>query len=238
MKTPRLRDTSGFGVVDLLIAFAVVTGFVALFIGVVNSQNMMTEQNRTSATFDRIVAGVRALAGNPAALRNSMRAVSPDGTTVVNPALAACAGGTPANGCIGQTDSPFTLYAPFITNGAGGPVISPVTSPSDSATPMHFDNWGSPCAPAGPSCALTVFTTMRAQCSPPPQDSSLTGPGSLTVAMLTPQSNCTIANVIEVTYTIQLDPTLNPDPALSVFLTPVTGTVATPVVLISGNLPQ
>lgn len=237
MKPPRLTSAAGFGIVDLLIAFAVVTGFMALFIGFVNSQNMLSEQNRTSATFDRIVSGVRSLAGNPAALRNSMRAVT-GGTTFVNPALAACAGGTPLNGCVGQTDSPFTLYAPFITNGPSGPVISPVTSPSGSSSPMHFDTWGSPCATPGPSCALIVFTTMRAQCAPPPQDASLTAPGSLTAAMLTPQANCTIANVIEITYTIQVDSTVNPDPALSVFLSPVTGTIATPVVLISGNQPQ
>lgn len=238
MKSLRLCSAAGFGMIELLIAFAIVMGFVAFFINAVDSQNIMSQHNRASETFDRIVAGVRDLAGNPAALRNSMRAVSADGATVVNPALAACAGGEPLNGCVGQTDYPFTLYAPFVTNGSGGALIQPVSSPSGSPNPMHFDAWGTPCATGSPTCPLIVLTSMRAQCAPAAQDPSKTGPGSLTAAMLTPQSNCTIADMIDVSYTIKLDPTITPDPALSPFLTPVTGTVSTPVVLISGNQPQ
>jgi hypothetical protein len=50
---------------------------------------------------------------------------------------------------------------------------------------------------------------------------------------------CTVADVIEVTYTVRLDQSVETsDPELKAFVTPISGTVVVSVEAISGNKPQ
>lgn len=237
--TPHSKDIkqAGFTIIDTLVAFTIILTLAGLICSVAVNQQKMRALSQTGTTFDRIFSGVRSLAGNPAALRNSMRALSADGSTVVNPELLACAGGTPANNCTSQIDYPFTLYSPLINMSSGSPSVQAITSPMNSTTPSRFDAWGAPCPAGNTTCPLLVFTSFRAQCGPNQQVSQAVG--TLTPAMLLPLNTCTVAEAIDVTYSIQLDPNLTAStPGLAAFSVPVTGVIATSVVAISGDQPQ
>ncbi|MNL40152.1 hypothetical protein D3C87_1624780 [compost metagenome] len=100
---------------------------------------------------------------------------------------------------------------------------------------MRIDTFGAPCPIAGPGCPLLVFTSFRAQCGPPPPPA----PPAIPTNDLSPAATCTVADVIEVTYYVQLDSDVAvTDPELRNFITPITGSVVVPVVAISGNMPQ
>lgn len=160
------------------------------------------------------------------------------GGLAVNPELLACAGGNPVNSCQSGVEYDLTLYSPFLELSATGSVlgVQPISSPRGSAAPMRLDAFGSPCAVAGPDCPLLVFTSFKAQCGPPPPPA--TPPSPITL-QLVPQSTCTVADVIEVIYSVQLDPNVTAtDPHLATLTSPVKGSVVVPVVAISGNLPQ
>lgn len=231
------KRSAGFTLIEVMISLALVSIFVYMVINYSSELNKHSNLSRSNNTKNRILAGVRDLAGMPASLRVSMRA-SASGVAI-NPELLACAGGNPINGCkSGGPEIPFTLYSPLISrtpSGAsmGGSIIS---APLNSTKPVRIDTFGTAClpdTPAGPRCPLLVFTSFRAQCGPLPN--AAPGPA----ADLAPMATCTVADVIEVTYYIQLDPEVAiTDPELKSFLTPVSGTVVVPVVEISGNKPQ
>lgn len=238
MRTTPFINQRGLSLLEVMVAAGVVGVFALVMISYSNVVQISTGLARSMSTRDRILSGVRGVAGMPAALRNSMRASRADGS-IVNPELLACAGGNPANSCDDGKVYPLTLYSPLIMmNSAGQPIgIQAITSPFGTANPMRFDNFGVYCQTANQGCALLVYTSFRPKCGPtalpnPP-------PAVITQKMLEPQKKCTIADVIEVTYQVQLDPALaesNPD--LSPFLAPLTGTVAVSVIEISGNVSQ
>ncbi len=232
------RDERGFTLIEAMITIGLLA--VLMLASITNYDTYKTQNNmvRTSVATDRIMASVRTFAKMPAALRNSARA-SLDGQRI-NPDLYACVSGVPANGCKnGGTETPFTLYSPLVALDAlGNPSgIHPVSAPSESTKPARYDAFGSPCQQAGPTCPIQVFTSFKAQCPPKP----LAGPVPvvLTPDLMQPMPTCTIAVHISVTYTVQLDPDVVADfPSLGVLSRPVSGTVTTPVILISGNTPQ
>ncbi|MNL32592.1 hypothetical protein D3C87_1544560 [compost metagenome] len=197
--------------------------------------NKHSNINRSNNTKNRILAGVRDLAGMPASLRVSMRA-SANGAAI-NPELLACAGGNPVNSCKTGVEIPFTLYSPLIQRSNTGQVLGalPISAPLGSNTPMRIDTFGAPCTVAGPGCPLLVSTSFKAQCGPPSLPAGPPSPG----VDLAPTATCTVADVIEVTYYVRLDSQVaNADPELTSFVTPISGSVVVPVVAISGNVPQ
>jgi hypothetical protein len=193
---------------------------------------------RTRSAQERIVSAVRTFAGMPAALRNSMRAST--GGQQKNPVLYACTSGNPANSCPnGGAQIPLTLYSPLVAlDGAGNPVgIRAVSAPSNSPTGARFDVFGQPCTIPSSECPIEVFTSFQAQCPPAPVP--LLDPSVVNPALLVQMPVCTIADLIHVTYTIRLDPNLAGQyPVLQSFIKPVTGSIATPVLQISGNMAQ
>lgn len=220
---------------EVMIALALVSIFVYMVLNYSSVLNKHSNRSRSNNTKNRILSGVRDLAGMPASLRVSMRA-SGSGAAI-NPKLLACAGGNPINGCTSGEEVPFTLYSPLIQRSSTGAILgaSPISAPLGSTTPMRIDTFGAPCTTASPGCPLLVFTSFKAQCGPPPLPPGAPSP----TIELSPLANCTVADVIEVTYYVQLDSDVAvTDPELTTFVTPITGTVVVPVVAISGNKPQ
>lgn len=230
----------GFTMIEVVVALGLVSIFAIMVINYTSILGKQSNINRSNNTKNRILSGIRDLAGMPASLRVSMRA-SANGVPI-NPKLLACAGGNPVNGCKdNDIATPFTLFSPIIERWPNGTIKGavPISAPFDSPKVMRFDTFGAYCekvtAPT-PTCPLLVFTSFKAQCGPPPAPA--TPPSPVTLALV-PQAECTIADVIEVTYQVKLDPALEvTDPELKSFITPISGTVVVPVVKISGNVPQ
>jgi prepilin-type N-terminal cleavage/methylation domain-containing protein len=237
--SPQAMTSDGFTLIEVVVALAIVTMICVAALYSFESVDRLASVAQTRGTEDRIIAGVRGLAGSPAALRNSMRALSPDGLTPANPKLLACAGGNPMNDCQNGTTFDLTLYAPVVSLDQNGvPSIQPITAPIGSANVFSFDAWGSPCLDDGSaSCPLIVSTSFQAQCGPASLSvADLAAP--VTPAQIAPMALCSVADQIAVTYVVQLNPAAASAPGLSAFAKAVTGTVTTPVAAISGNLPQ
>lgn len=230
------KQRNGFTMVEVVVALALVSIFAIMVTHYSSTLNKNSNIHRSNNTKNRILSGIRDLAGMPASLRVSMRA-SANGVAV-NPKLLACAGGNPANGCKTGELVPFTLFSPIIQRSNTGTILGavPIAAPSDSTTPTRIDTFGAPCPTASLSCPLLVSTSFKAQCGPPPLPA--TPPSPVTVQLI-PMENCTIADVIEVTYNVKLDESVGvTDPELLSFIAPISGTVVVPVVKISGNVPQ
>ena len=218
----------GFSLLQVMIALALVSAFVFLGMQMSASVNQQLSLGRKTGTKSRILASIREVASLPASLRMSMRA-SIDGVAV-NPELLACVGGNPANSCKSKTVHPFTLYSPILQREPDGTILGgqALTAPADSPEPLRIDVFGSPCKDASPDCPFLISTSFQAQCGPPLDSMSMV-----------PQTQCTVADVIEVTYSIQLDPALSiTDPSFAPLATPATQSVVVPVQAISGNIAQ
>lgn len=235
------KQPNGFTLVEVIIALALVSIFAIMVVNYTSILGKHSNINRSNNTKNRILSSIRDLAGMPASLRVSMRASS--GGVAVNPKLLACAGGNPIDNCNTGEIVGFTLFSPLIqrnpTTGAVQGTLPPMSAPFGTTQTARVNTFGAPCppgSPASPACPLLVYTSFKAQCGPAP----LLGPPPATITTeLLPQKKCTVADVIEVTYYIKLDPSLaNTDPELQSFVTNVTGTVVVPVVKISGNVPQ
>ncbi len=235
-----MKNQSGIGMIETIVGLALITIFVAVSISYLSKVNLKNNVNRTIATRDRILSGIRSLAGMPASIRNSMRASNSAGTAV-NPELLACVGGNPPNSCQSGIEYPFALYSPVVVlDSVGNPIgIRQVSSPKGSLTPLRFDTFGTPCAELSDQCPIIVYTSFKAQCGilPPPGGIPYSAPIPNTA--LNRLTTCTFAELIEVNFSVQLDPALaNSNSSLIGFLTPFVGTVVTAVVDISGNQPQ
>lgn len=230
-----LTNSRGVTLLETMIAIMITTFsiFMAMtYASVVDNSSQLT---RNASTKNRITSGIRNFAAMPATLRTSMRAAT-NGVTV-NPQLLACAGGNPANSCTTGVEYPFTMFSPLLARDAAGNIlgVQALTAPLGSTTPMRLDSFGSPCKVTSPQCPFLVFTTMKAQCGPPP----LAVTATPTKADLAPRASCTVADVIEVTYYIQLDPAVvAQQPSLASTVEPIVGSVTVAVQEISGNVPQ
>jgi prepilin-type N-terminal cleavage/methylation domain-containing protein len=231
------KQNDGFTLMEVMISLALISIFVVMVINYSSILNKRSNISRSNNTKNRILSGVRDLAGMPASLRVSMRASS--GGLAVNKELLACAGGNPVNNCdSGGPDIPFTLYSPFIERWPNGTIkgVSAISAPLNGTTPKRIDTFGTPCpegSPASLACPLLVFTSFRAQCGPPP------AAAPVPAVNISPMLKCTVADVIEVTYTVRLDQSVETsDPELKAFVTPISGTVVVSVEAISGNKPQ
>lgn len=230
------NKNAGFTLVEALIAIMLITLCVFMTMNYSSVMGQRAFLTRNVSTKNRVLSAIRDFAGMPATLRASMRAAS--GGVAINPQLLACAGGNPINSCNGDTEYPFTMFSPLIERDAAGNMkgVQAVSSPLGSSTPMRVDSSGTPCTVAGPSCPFLIYTTMKAQCGPPPLP--VTAPSPINLELL-PEAKCTVAEVIEVTYYVQLDPNVAAtDSTMSAFITPVSGSVIVPVIAISGNVPQ
>lgn len=226
----------GFTLIEALVVIVILTLAVLMtmnFASLVNKNGSLT---RSVSTKNRVLAGIRDFASMPATLRASMRASN--GGTPINPGLLACAGGNPTGNCKNGFQYDLTMFAPILARDPSGGIlgVQAISAPLGSSTPMRIDTFGFPCQTASPQCPFLVSTSMKAQCGPAPRAPAAPPPTS---AELVPLPICTVAEVIEVTYYVQLDPNISDsDPLLASFLTPATGTVTLSVVSISGNVPQ
>ena len=229
-------NQSGLTLIGVSVGIAIVSTLFLVILASINSVDSGLSQNRLVATRDRILSGVRALAGMPASLRNAMIASDSSGASM-NVGLFACAGGNPLNSCAHQQQYPLILYSPVVTFVGGVPVsIQPISSAIGGSGPaLRFDTYGVPCSTMGPECPLLVSTAFKATCGSVPRDPLV----PVTPSMFIPQAKCTIADSIEVIYQVQLDPALLvTNPELATFASAVSGTVTVPVQLISGNVAQ
>jgi prepilin-type N-terminal cleavage/methylation domain-containing protein len=233
---------SGFTLLEVILGMAILAISALAYLGFINIMNGNISLGRTLSSQDRVLAGVRMFASMPAALRNSLRAVAPDGTAL-NKELYSCTTGFPAGSCNNGVSYPFTLYSPLLPmSPAGVPIgIQPITSPS--GTPMgspallRIDTFGAPCSGASSACPLVVLTSFQPVCGPQPLPSP--APVPATAAQLVPMPKCTVADSIVVTFTVQIDPAYAKVlPGLAGFSTPITGTAISSVKDISGNSAQ
>lgn len=225
----------GFSILEVLIGIAILTILVAMSLEISRTMYLNRVSNRAIATRDRVLLGIQNLAGMPAALRNSMRASN--GGIPVNPKLLACAGGNPLNACESNVVYPLTLYAPMIARTSTGDVIGiqAISSPLGSSTPLRLDTFGAPCSHPSPDCPFVIFTSFKAQCGPAPVEATAPPP---TARELAPTATCTIADVIEVTFYLHLDPSVASDASLAGLRTEIQGSVVTSILSVSGNHPQ
>lgn len=231
-----VNNQHGFTLIEILLTLSLATIFLFLALNYSSVITRNTSLTRKSSTKNRILSGIRDFARMPAALRISMRAAV--NGIAVNPKLLACAGGNPANSCKNGEEIPLTLYSPILQRNAAGDIlgVQVISTPLGSAKPMRLDSFGVPCDIAGPECPILVFTSFKAQCGPPPPP---VGPPSTTTDQFVPQSLCTVADLIEVTFYVQLDPNIVAvDPSLGPLAAQASGSVVVPVAAISGNLPQ
>jgi len=229
---------SGFTLLEVLIATVIITCVVVMTIAFSSVMNKNSNLTRNISTKNRVLSSVRDFAGIPATLRASMRASThgASGDIPINPELLACAGGNPPNACHSGEEHAFTMFSPIIARDPAGNIlgVQAVSAPWDSPTPIRIDSFGSPCTTPSRECPFIIYTKMKAQCGPPPK-----GAAPPTNTDLAPQATCTVADVIEVIYSVKLDPSLSTnDPELASFIVPVEGSVVVPVVAISGNVPQ
>lgn len=235
------QQKQGFSLVELLLAIGLLSIFINLSMIFSDSLQRSLRLSRTTSTRDRILAGVRNIAGMPTALRASTRAAQADGTPV-NPDLYNCVASVLINQCQTDKDYPLTLFSPVIAlDATGNPLgLLPIASPAGAATNMHFDSFGAPCSTVSADCPFTVSTSFRPQCPPnilPASPPPTSDPAYL--ALLAPMPSCTIAEAVSVTYTVQVDPiALAANPELGVFSSPFSGSVTTSVKLIFGNDPR
>lgn len=233
-----MNRRAGLSIIEVVVSIALLATLLYLVMGFSQQTQTQATRDRAVSTRDRILGGIRSVARLPASLRNAMRAA--DGTTPVNPELLACAGGNPLNACQNGVVNPLSLFAPvvFIDAATGQPTgIQQITAPPGVDEGMRFDTFGSPCLDPGPDCILIVSTTFRPQCAPIPLADP--PPAVVTPAMLEPRSSCSVAETVEVTFTVRVDPTIsNVDTALNGLISPVTDSVVIPVIAISGNTPQ
>lgn len=233
-----MTGRAGFMLVEILVGLGMLCLVTLAILNYLSMLSGNTQVYREEASRDRVTSGIRTFAGMPAALRNSMRASEASGT-LINPQLNSCLGGSPPNSCQSGQLVPMTLYSPLVAFAPNGTVlgVQPITAPVGSSTPRRFDNFGAPCSQPGPYCALEVFTSFVPQCGPAPLPAP--PPPLLSPNLLVPMSTCTVADVIQVNFQIQLDPAyLKSLPGLAAFVTPLSGSVVTSAFAISGNSPQ
>lgn len=236
MKKFRISKNSGFTLIEVLITTGIVSVFIAMAMQYSVMMGRQTQRVRNVSTQNRVLSGIRELARMPATLRASMRA-SYDGVAV-NPQLLACAGGATPNGCQNGVEFPFTMFSPIFPQSPSGQIlgVQPISAPLGSSQPMRINSYGAPCVEASSDCALLIYTSFKAQCGPP-QVAAL--PTTITADQLLPAATCTVADVIAVTYYVQLDSSMeSTDPGLASFVNQSSGTVTVSVRAISGNKPQ
>jgi len=235
-----IQDRRGFSLVEVLIATFLLWIFVGICMTYANQMSKNSQQVQTVTARDRILSGIRVVAGLPASLRNSGRAALSTGAPF-NIDLNNCIDGTNANGCTNDKESPFALFSPIMNlDSTGQPIlVQEITSPYGSKTSsIRFDTFGAPCPPQATNCPLSISTSFVPQCGPQTLAVNPANFFSPTDA-LAPTSTCTVAEAIRVNYWVVLDSSAAADnPSLAAFLTPVTGSVITSVKLISGNDPQ
>lgn len=239
--TPNRRK-SGFTLVELLIAIGILSIFITMSLIFSQNVNRSSDLGRTTSTRDTLWLKIRNVSGMPSALRNSIKAAVAGTTTPVNKDLNNCVSGLQANACVNNQTYPLVLFSPTVSlDAAGNPLgLLPITSYKNSPTPSYFNSFGSPCVKGTPDCLFIVYTSFAPQCPPPmlPQSPPATSDPNY-LDYLKPMDICTIAEVVNVNYTIELDPDVAAaQPSLGKFNQIMSGTVATSVKLIFGNDPQ
>lgn len=237
----KLGANSGLSIIEVLIGIGLLSVFVIMSLIFSQSVNRSSHLNRAASTRDRLLLRVRNVAGMPSTLRNSIKASLPTGLPA-NPELNNCLAGTQANACKNDQESSVTLYSPTLTlDAAGNPLgLLPITSPQGTLTPNRFDSFGVPCAPGTPDCIFIVYTSFRPKCPPYPLPATPPAPSDPAyVDLLKPMDTCTIAETVNITFSVELDPAIvSATPSLTKFNSPIQGTVTTAAKLVMGNDPR
>jgi hypothetical protein len=238
----KLSQIQGIGIVEVMMAIGLLSVFIFVTVSYSEAINHKTLIGQKVGTRERMLSGVRNVAGMSAALRNSVRASLASGVGPINPDLYNCVAGTLLNACKNNEEYPLTLFSPTISVDAAGNAkgLLPITAFVGSLVPKRFDAFGVPCKEGNLECPFRVYTSFRAQCPPPPLPAvppSMADPAFL--ELLKPMATCTIAEVINVTYVIDVDSAeLAKDSNIVNSMGPLTGSVATSVKLIFGNDPR
>jgi type II secretory pathway pseudopilin PulG len=238
-----MKKNAGMTLLEVVFTIGLIAIVSSAIMAYRTSMSQSSQLSRYVASRDRILASVRTVAGMPAALRNSMRA-SNDGVNPVNPQLNNCIVGTNSEQCSSSTTSGFVLYSPIVGFDGSGNVtgVTPITiagpppSPITTGATQGYDSFGAPCSPTGANCPFQIYTSFQPQCAPSPLPTP--SPTPIPSSALEPAPTCTVADVINVTYWVALDPAAATLPGLAALITPASGQVTTSVSLISGNQPQ
>ena len=229
------KGSQGFTIIEALIVVGILAVFTFMTLNYTSLSTQGTNLSRYIGTQNRVISTIRETVILPATLRASMMAYS--NGNPVNPGLLGCAGCNPAYPCnSGGTPQPLTLFSPLIGFDSSGNIVGvqPISGPATA--PLRIDSFGNTCTTPSPECSLLLSTSMVAQCGPPTKPAVALNPVNLE---LLPTSTCICAEVIQVFFTIQLDPIYtSSNPALSSFINAVTNNVSVPVVAISGNTPN
>lgn len=202
----RLFDSSGFTLVEVLIAAAIMAGLSLGFAEFTNHQNLTIKGNRALAERDALTNRLSRISGDPTAL--AISANDPSNSTAFHDCV--LGGPTPTSCdttvCNSTTPCDLTLLDSTSTVVAGPSVSSP----------KYYDLNGAPCTPVGPhdgNCAVQAFTKFFPSCG---------------VSV----TSCQVAKNITVVYTVQQNP--NVQLAAGPAMKPAVNSVVTLVPQIGG----
>ncbi|MGZ3749312.1 MAG: hypothetical protein ACXVCD_18390 [Pseudobdellovibrionaceae bacterium] len=161
---------SGLSVLEILIGLGLLSVFIVMSLIFSQSINHSSENGRVQATRDRLILRVRNVCGMAAALRNSIKAALPSGTTSINQDLNNCVTGAQGAVCQNNQVYPLTLFSPTLEmDSSGNPMgLLPVTSPPGSPTPSYYDIFGAACAQGSPNCVFIITTSFKLNVHPRP----------------------------------------------------------------------
>lgn len=229
----------GLTLIDVVLMLSLLSIGMAVVLSYVGFTSKRNSLMVAASTRDRIWTGVRMMAGMPAAIRNSARASSPDGTQPVNLELRNCINGVQKNQCVSGLESGFALYSPVLNlDEDGKPIgIQQVTAALGESA-LRVDTAGFPCTKDSPGCIFLLSSSFKPHCAP----ENL--PAVLPANLLNPNVfagtlTCTVADFIEIKFFIEVAKDAPAESAeLAAAVAGKTGSIFLSVKDISGNDPQ
>ncbi len=229
------NNQRGFSLIFVLVGLGLLSVTLLFVLTYVQTMASQSRYFELTGTRDRIWTSIEMMISQPAAIRNSARA-SGAGGAAMNVDLRNCVNGVIANQCRDQVESGFAFFSPVVAlDAAGTPVgVQQISVPPLSPNPLMFDAFGYPCTAGDANCVFVVTTSFIPHCGPPAIGGMPANP--LSPNVFAPSAVCTVAEYLEIKYSIDLDRNGN-----SGFVNSFTGKSGSFLVLvkkISGNDPQ
>lgn len=236
-----LKSERGISFVAVLVIAAMLAISIFLVLSVINSAREQATILKIIGARDRIWSSIQTMALMPAALRNSARALSPNGIHAQNPQLRLCLNGDSPNSCQSGVESGLSLYSPVVfLDASGNPMgLQKITASPSGGEVVRYDTNGMPCQLENSGCFFKVTTVFVPTCGPAPMPAVL--PANLfSPNIFAPLSTCTIADIVEIRFTVAIEETLSNQRAFSYLngVSPKSGIAISAVKSATGNDPQ